>query len=275
MPGGRTYTPEEVEARRTALLVAVDDPNLLDLLTRVFERRGFVVATAATARQAVATLEGDRTFDAVVAGWRAPGLEAYRWVLKNRVAMRGQFVFLAEDVDADFERVVGARCLALRPAEIEEVVRVVEAMARRGQRSRRISEADALWLDQDRPTLLLADDDAFLLRAMAQVLRDLGFRVTAVESGNAAIAQLEDDDFDVILAAWHMADGSGADLHRWILTAKPWIVERLVFLTMGNVEEVERAAPGVPVLPKGQDSAALLQLLTSIARVSRGQAPQA
>ena len=80
-----------VESRRPALLLVVDDPGVLDLLTRVFERRGFTVATSAVARQAITSLESGRVLDVVVAAWdprHAIGGEVYRWVLKNRVGMR-------------------------------------------------------------------------------------------------------------------------------------------------------------------------------------------
>ena len=70
----------------------------------------------------------------------------------------------------------------------------------------------------------------------------------------------------MIVAEWRMADGAGVDLHRWIATAKPWLLDRLIFLTGGDPDEVARGAPDVPVLPKGQDSAALLALLTATAR---------
>ena len=267
-----SYTPEGVESRRPALLLVVDDPGALDLLTRVFESRAFSVATAATARQAIAALESDRGFDVIVAAWdpgHTIGGEVYRWVLRHRAGLRAHFVFVADDVVADFDRLVGGRCLAVRPEEIEELVRLVETSARRHQRMEQVAEADVAWLDADRPALLLVEDDPIQLMVMSGLLGDVGFTVTGVESGNAAIAQLEENDFAVILSGWTMADGSGGDLYRWICTSKPWFLDRLVYITAGDLADPQTVAVGVPVLPKGQDSEALLTLLTTTARKSR------
>ncbi len=265
------YTPDRV-SRRSSLLLVIDDPNLLDLLTRVFEGRGFAVSTAATARQAMSRLEGDRPQDVVVAAWDTShpvGGEVYRWVLKHRVALRAEFVFVADDTVAEFDRIVAGRCLALRTDEIEELVRVVEAMVRRSQRIGELDAGDVAWLGTDRPGLLLVDDDAVQLMVMASLLGDVGFLVTAVESGNAAIAQLEAGEFDVIVSDWYMPDGSGADLHRWVLTSRPWMLDRLVVLTGGDVGDATEIAAGVAVVPKGQDSKTLLQLLAHTARSAR------
>lgn len=254
------------------MLLVVADPAALDALTRLFEGRGFAVATAATGGQAIAHLDAGRPLDVVVAAWddrTSVGGEVYRWALKHRVGMRAQFVFVADAVAPDFDRVVGGRCLAIRAAEVEELVRVVEATARRGERLAELDEADAAWLDEDRPSLLLVDDDTMLLMVMARLLGDVGFQVTAVDSGNAAIAQLEATSFDVIVSDWYMADGSGGDLYRWVCTNQPWMLDRLVFVTGGDVHDPERIAQGVPVVPKGQDSAALLAALASTARRAR------
>jgi CheY-like chemotaxis protein len=267
-----SYTPGRVESRRPAVLLVVDDPGALDLLTRVFESRRFSVATAATARQAIAALEGGRTVDVIVAAWdpqHAIGGEVYRWVLAHRIELRAHFVFLADDVAPDFDRLVGGRCLAVRPEEVEELVRVVEAGARRHQRIEHVAAADVAWLDADRPALLLVEDDPIQLIVMTGLLGDVGFTVTAVESGNAAIAQLEEGDFTVILSDWYMADGSGGDLYRWVCTTRPWLLDRLVYITAGDLAGPTETAVGVPVLPKGQDSEALLALLATTARKAR------
>jgi CheY-like chemotaxis protein len=259
----------ETEARRPSLLLVHHDADLLDLLTRVFEARGFVVAIAATSFQAMSHLDGAREHDVIIAEWDVEhglGAEIYRWALHNRFHLRGQFVFLADEVPEDFDRLVAGRCLALRPDETEEIVRVAEAAARRGQRLADLSEEEVAWLDQDRPSLLLADDDPLLLMVIARLLDGVGFAVTPVESGNAAIAQLDRDDFDAILLDWQMSDGAGGEVFQWLQTFRPWLIERVVFITGGLVESVEEHASGRPVVPKGQDSQALVRLLTHIAK---------
>lgn len=255
--------------RRPALLLIHQDADLLDQLTRLFEARGFAVAIAATAFQAMSHLESDRDYVVVIAAWDASttlGADIYKWALRNRFHLRGQFVFLADEVPPDFDRIVAGRCLVVAPRETEEIVRVAEAAARRGERLADMSDDELAWLDADRPTLLLADDDPVLLSVMAQLLGDFGFAVTPVESGNAAIAQLDRSDFEVILLDWFMSDGAGGQVYQWLLTYRPWMAERVVFITGGDADVIRKDAAGRPVMPKGQDSQALVRLLTTIAR---------
>jgi DNA-binding response OmpR family regulator len=262
----------EPELRRPALLLIHHDADLLDFLTRVFEARGFAVTIAATTYQAMAHLDGDREYDVIIAEWEkahGAGAEVYRWSLRNRFHLRGQFVFLADEVPDDFDALVGGHCLALRPDDTEEIVRVAEAAAVRAERVAQLSAEDVAWIDEDRPTLLLADDDPLLLMVMARLIGDVGFAVTPCESGNAAIAQLDRGDFDVVVLDWNMTDGNGADVLTWLTTFRPWLVDRLVFLTGGHADVVQKDTGGRPVIPKGQDSRTLIELIARIARTPR------
>jgi DNA-binding response OmpR family regulator len=260
------------ESRRPALLLIHHDTDLLDFLTRVFEARGFAVTTAATTLQAMAHLEGEREYDVLVAEWDAEqrlGADVYRWALGHRFHLRGQFVFLADEVPPEFDALVAGHCLVIRPDETEEIVRVAEAAAQRAADLARMGSDDVAWLDADRPTLLLADDDPLLLNVMARLLTDVGYAVTPCESGNAAIARLDGSDFDVIVLDWHMIDGTGGDVYRWLVTFRPWLVERVVFLTGGTGEAARRLTDERPVIPKGQDAQALLDVITQIARSAK------
>jgi CheY-like chemotaxis protein len=263
----------EAEPRRPALLLIHHDADLLDFHTRLFESRGFAVTTAATTYQAMSSLESAREFDVIIAEWEkehGAGGAVYRWSLRNRFHLRGQFVFLAEEVPEDFDELVGGHCLALRPDETEEIVRVAEAASRRASQIAELSNDDVAWIDADRPTLLLVDDDPLLLMVMARLIGDVGFAVTPCESGNAALAQLDRDEFDVIVVDWNMADGNGTEVLDWMTTFRPWMLDRIVFITGGHAELIEPIAGGRPVVPKGQDSRVLLELIASIARTSRG-----
>lgn len=263
----------ESDAQRApSVLVALDDDDARDHLVAVFIARGASVASARTVGEARTVLEGERPIDVVVTAWdtaHTVGGELYRWALKHRVDLRGQFVFQCDVPAPDFDRVVAGRCLTLRPEELEELVRVVEVAARRHARLEELSEADVAWLDADRPSLLLADDEPELLHVMSMLLGDLGFVVTTVECGRAVIAQLEAHDFDVLLVDWFMPDGSGADVYRWVCTDRPWLLERLIFLTGGDLREPTKIAQGCVVVPKGQDSESLVQLLVQTARQAR------
>jgi CheY-like chemotaxis protein len=252
------------------VLVIHDDSEALDLLIRLFEASGFEVVTAVTGHRAQAHLEAERSIDVVVAPWDTThqvGGEVYRWSLQRRYDLRGQFVFIASEVPLEFDRIVAGRCLAVSMARPAEVVRVAAAAVRKRDQLELARDAAFAQLpDERQPALLLAEDEPVLLMVMADLFADAGYTVSKVESGNAAIAQLEKEDFDVIVTDWHMDEGSGADIYRWIVLSKPWLAERVVFLSGGEGDDAAAVAPGRPMFRKGADAAGLTAVLREIVR---------
>jgi CheY-like chemotaxis protein len=263
-----------VPSEHPTVLVIHDDGEALDLLTRLFEASGFDVLTAVTGFRAQAHLESDRWIDVVVAVWdpvHPVGGDVYRWALQARYDLRDQFVFIASEVAPDFDRIVAGRCLTVSIVRPADVVRVALAAVRRREQLEAARDAAVAELADGKPSLLLADDEPVLLMVMADLFGDAGYAVTRVESGNKAIALLEREDFDAIVADWHMDDGSGADLYRWLIQVKPWLAERVVFLGSVESDETGAAAPGRPMFRKGQDSKALSSVLREIVRQARGE----
>jgi CheY-like chemotaxis protein len=277
LPRQASYTITTVQSpdRPTALVIH-DDGRVLDLLTRMFEANGFDVVAAVTGFRAQTHLEGSRPIDVVIAPWdtaRSVGAEVYRWSLQKRYDLRDQFVFLANEVPPEFDRIVAGRCLAVSVGRPAEVVRV--ALAAVSRRARLEAERDAAFatLDLELPTLLLVDDEPILLAVMAELFAAWGYAVTRVESAAGAIANLEREDFDVVVTDWHMDGGGGADVFRWIILNKPQLADRVVFLTGGEADDAEAIAPGRPMFRKGQDSQALTSVLHEIVRAARTSQP--
>jgi len=261
-------------ARPTALVLH-DDGETLDQLTRLFEASGFEVLTAVTAYRAQAHLEGERPIEIVIAPWDAAhvvGGEVYRWSLQWRYDLRDGFVFLAAEAPPEFDGVVAGRCLTVSIARPAEVVRVAIAAVRRRAQLEAARDAAFEQTDDNKPTLLLADDDPVLVKVMADLLADAGYAVVAVDSGHAAIQALARDDHDAVVTDWQMDDGSGADVYRWILREKPWLAERVVFLADVEGADAAAVAPGRPMFRKGQDSHALTAVLHEIVRHARHEA---
>lgn len=264
-----------VQPVRPTVLVIHDDGDTLDLLTRLFEASGFDVATAVAGFRAQAYLEGDRPVDVVVAPWdptHSVGGEVYRWSLQWRYDLRDQFVFLASEVPSDFDRLVAGRCLAVSMVRPAEVVRVAHAAVRRRHQLEEARDAAVADLDGGKPTLLLADDDPVLLMVMADLFADAGYAVTRVESGRDAIRMLDAEEYDAIAIDWKMDGGGGADVYRWMIVTKPWLADRVVFLSGEEAAEAAAIAPGRPIFRKGADSHALTKVLREIVRHARGGA---
>jgi CheY-like chemotaxis protein len=265
------------EVVRSTILIIHGDGDELERLTRLFESRGFDIVTAATVFQANARLDGDREIDVVVAQWddmHILGGEVYRWVLRRRSKLRGQFVFLGVVPPDGFDATVAGRCLLVDPDDEGELVRVTEAASRR---SRQLAVA---MTDLSGPVpaygtarapvgprLLLVDDEPMLLRVMADWFSAVGFEVTAVDSGNSAIVELAARRFHAIVTDWQMEDGSGEQLYGWIATNQRDQLERLLILTDARADQIRNALPGVPVFAKGQDADGLISMLQSIAGI--------
>lgn len=255
------------------MLIIHQDGDALDRLTRLFESRGFDIVTAATVFQANARLDGDREIDVVLALWDPAhpiGGEVYRWVLRHRPKLRGQFVFLGTTAPDGYDAAVARRCLLVDPGDDGEVVRVTEAAARRAHRLAALATDESglvasYIVDTTRPRLLLVDDEPVLLQVMTDWFAAVGFRVTPVEGGHAAIDELARERFDVIVTDWQMEAGSGAELYAWIRAYQPQQLDRLAVLADGHTEEIRAALPGVPVFAKGQDADGLVAVLRSIA----------
>lgn len=256
---------------RPTVLVIHDDVDALDRMTRLFEASGFDVVTAVTGYRAQLYLEGGRRVDVVVVPWDthyAIGGEVYRWCLQRRYDLRDQFVFLGSELPPEFDQIVAGRCVEVSMTRPGEVARVAIAAVRK--RANLEAQRDALAeADTRKPRLLLCDDEPVLLMVMGELLGQI-YAVTRVESGHGAITLLEHEDFDALVLDWHMDDGNGADVYRWILAHRPWLAERVVFLSGWEGDDAATVAPGRPMLRKGQDSHTLTSVLHEIVRQVRG-----
>lgn len=257
---------------RFTALVIHGDGGVLDVLTRWFEASSFEVITALNAFRAQASLEGERDIEVIVVPWddtHPVGGEIYRWVLKNRPDLRSRFVFIADDVPADFDSLVGGRCLAVPLAATEEIVRIATGLVRR---IRTPPRGVPVVRGPGRPPLLLADDDPLLLHVMAELLTQAGYAVSQVDSARAAMELCEFRDFDVIVVDWRMHDGTGLDLYQWIQTNKTHLAPRVVFLSEGDQDEADAvsSAAGRPMFRKGQDSQAFVEALKVVVSSVRG-----
>jgi len=66
--------------------------------------------------------------------------------------------------------------------------------------------------DNNRPSILVVDDDRFFLRQMVDILSDGGFKAQGVTSGEQAVELLENKKFKVIVTDIVMGEMSGIDL---------------------------------------------------------------
>lgn len=255
-------------ALSSSLLLIDDDIVLLDYLGQVFETREFDVVSETTLKAGLARI-GERPFDVVVAGWDVAGgydTTLYLDGVKRRPELRNQFIFLASARPDRLDEVVEGKAAWADHWDVENLIRLAEEAARRAREQASLDSDQLFWLEEERPRMLLVEDGALELMAMVRVLGDFGFDVTPADCGNAAIARLADSSYHVILSDWYMDDGSGAELFAWLILNRPDLAQRVVFMSGAAPKDFDQLAPGRPLIPKGQDSPQLVQLLMRVAR---------
>ena len=99
----------------------------------------------------------------------------------------------------------------------------------------------------DRYHLLLVDDDDAVREVTAHTLQQLGFRVSAVNSGAAALQRLDEIKVDLLLADFVMPGMNGAELARAV--AEKWPRLPIVFIS-GYAELGELGFGNSPVIQK-------------------------
>jgi DNA-binding response OmpR family regulator len=84
---------------RPSLLLADDDPMLLDAAGGLFHDSGYAVTTVESGAEAVIRLEM-RDFDALVLDWHmhdGSGADVYEWILEHKPHLAARVVFLSDD----------------------------------------------------------------------------------------------------------------------------------------------------------------------------------
>ncbi len=123
--------------------------------------------------------------------------------------------------------------------------------------------------NQNHPThVLLVDDDPFVRDVLARMLEALGCTVATARDGRAALDQVDDESWDLVLLDMCMPVLDGLGVYRELAKSRPALVSRVVICTGGTTDPtVQRFLDGdVPVLHKPVRLAQLRHLLTRAAR---------
>lgn len=125
----------------------------------------------------------------------------------------------------------------------------------------------------EKPQLLLVDDDASLLRLLTIRLEGEGFTVTAVEDGQSALRKLQNNNFDVVLSDLRMPGLDGLALFEQIMGIRKDIPV-ILMTAHGTISDAVAATQrGVfGFLPKPVDHDELRTLLQKA--LSQSQAAQ-
>lgn len=99
--------------------------------------------------------------------------------------------------------------------------------------------------------VLIVDDADTLARAVRRGLRDT-FECSVATNESEALTALGEQTWDAIVCDMMMPDLSGVQLYRWLRTARPHLLRRIVFVTGLDVRAARSSLGdiGAPVLLK-------------------------
>ncbi len=88
--------------------------------------------------------------------------------------------------------------------------------------------------------VLVVDDEEFILDLCKSVLEKSGYQVTTIPDGKAAIKEIENNSYDVILLDIRMPGLNGQDVYSYVKNKNPQLAGRIIFSTGDIVSEETR-----------------------------------
>lgn len=115
--------------------------------------------------------------------------------------------------------------------------------------------------------ILVVDDEAPLAGLIAEILSAEGHRVDVAPNGLAALARVEQNDYDLILSDLRMPELDGPGFYRELERRRPDLLARIAFVTgsaqTANMEQFLEKT-GVPILYKPFRMEQLTKLATQL-----------
>jgi len=145
-----------------------------------------------------------------------------------------------------------------------------------GNRKDTATFESATFTAAGRRSVLVVDDEEMLARAMRRMLEARGYRVTTAHDGNAAIALIRRESFDVIVSDIQMPGMTGIDLLRVVraydldvpvilMTGAPSIETAVEAVSLGALQYLTKPTPG-PELVQAVERASRLHRVATMKR---------
>ena len=92
----------------------------------------------------------------------------------------------------------------------------------------------------ERFRVLVVDDEPSICKAMSMALERAGYVAVAAQSGDAAMAKLQEERFDVLLVDFRIPDLRGDVIFELAASIQPHLRRRTVFMTGDITERAQR-----------------------------------
>jgi two-component system NtrC family sensor kinase len=89
--------------------------------------------------------------------------------------------------------------------------------------------------------MLVVDDEKYILDFFIEVFQPMPMQVDTASDGRAAMAMLQNDDYDLVVSDFKMPEMSGRDLYLWIKDQRPHLAARMIFVTGDTVSTETRS----------------------------------
>jgi two-component system cell cycle response regulator len=214
------------------ILIIEDNPANIELMAYLLTAFGHTALTASDGESGVRTAR-EQLPDMVVCDVHLPRLDGYGVVaaIKAEPALAGVPVLAvtALAMSGDRERLLAAGFdgYICKPIEPESFVAELEAFLP--------SPVAAPAGISPTPTLLLVDDDTFMLDVLSDFLAQGGYRILLARSGAEALAQLAHHEVHVVLSDQCMPEMSGTELLALVQQQYPQVF-RMILSARSGIE---------------------------------------
>ncbi|MCX7927140.1 MAG: response regulator [Candidatus Omnitrophica bacterium] len=208
------------------VLVVDDEACVRGLLKQLFELKGLGVTVASDGQQALEELKKGN-FDWVFLDVRMPGMDGIEILKKmKQINPKAKFVMMTgysvEDKLAEAKK-IGIFTTIRKPFDLQELSQFIEQ--------------EFLGMDNQLLDVLVIDDDADIRQLFERILKTAKCNVTAVDTGQKALEQVQKKNFTIIFLDIRLSDINGLELYRKLLDINPNL--KIILMT-GYIEEMQK-----------------------------------
>jgi DNA-binding response OmpR family regulator len=205
-----------MSGERSVLLIEDSDTQAL-LFTHLLEGAGIAAHRVPSAEEGLVFLQS-RQPELIIVDYHLPGMqgdEFCRIVRENNPAAGIPLLILTEDSQSDSERHglnCGADDYVAKSNDPDVLLARVDLLMRRSNDEKRQNDRDPTYFRS--PRILAVDDSPTYLAFLERELSFEGYTVVTAESGHAALAIVEERDFDCAVVDLVMPGMDGIELGR-------------------------------------------------------------
>ncbi|MEW6608973.1 MAG: response regulator [bacterium] len=232
----------------TKILIVEDEPDLADVLKHILKIKGYEVKLVLDGYQAIEEVKKTH-YDLILMDIRLPGLNGVETFLQIKEIDKNTTVimmtgFAVEDlIETALER--GAYACLHKPFDLDKVITLI-----------------AKAISENRPTILIVDDDEGIRENLCRILEEKGYRIYLAKDGQEALLMLKTGLYHCIILDLKLPKVDGIVVLKEAKQVNPNVV--VIVITGYDLPDLlneARYLSAYACLKKPIDTAELLKLL--------------